>query len=170
MGMENARHKAVKFILNCIGKRASAEAERLHGVDNPHAGTFVIQKGLKQDFGREVARMHWSHRPFATRYDVVRISNGNKAIYVPILGLDGDQNKGVAKLGYDLRTRLGISAEDISSGKKFELKVEKTGFWAQLFWYLSTKDPAVKVPAWLAFWSVLLGLSGFVLGVFSLIF
>tara|TARA_B100001778_G_scaffold331272_1_gene335379 strand:- start:3494 stop:3703 length:210 start_codon:yes stop_codon:yes gene_type:complete len=57
--------------------------------------------------------------------------------------------------------------EAIGSDKKFSLTIEQTGLWGQLYWYLFTKDPAVKVPAWLAFWSVFLGAAGLLLAIFS---
>jgi hypothetical protein len=51
---------------------------------------------------------------------------------------------------------------------QFELTIEQTGLWGQLYWYLCAKDPAVKVPAWLAFWSVFLGAAGLLLAIVSI--
>lgn len=150
-----------------IADRVKKEVTRLHNPEkgNPCTDSFKIEKALKADFGREVARMHWSKRRFASRYDIVRITHDKRQVLVPILGLDGQENTKVAKLGYDLRTRLGIHL----SGDNVELTVEQVGWWGQLYWYLSTKDPAVKVPAWLAVWSVLLGFFGLVLALLSIV-
>lgn len=160
----------LKQLMSFIAWRADLESNRLHDPKNgnPHTSNFTIEKALGRDSGREVARMHWSHRPFATRYDVVRMSCNGNQIFVPILGLDGDENIGVARLGYDLRTRLGLPKDVIGSNRKFDIAIEQTGLWGQLYWYLCAKDPAVKVPAWLAFWSVFLGAAGLLLAVLSI--
>jgi hypothetical protein len=59
-----------------IAWRADRESQNLHDLQkgNPQTAYFNIEKALKNDFGREVVRMHWSHRPFASRYDVVRVT------------------------------------------------------------------------------------------------
>jgi len=160
----------LKYLMRFISWNADREAKKLHNeeIGNPYAASFKIEKALRRDFGREVARMHWSHRSFATRYDIVRvIYNGNKVL-VPILGLAGDENIGIARLGYDLRTRLGLPKEAIGSGTEYNLTIEQTGLWGQLYWYLCAKDPAVKVPAWLAFWSVFLGTAGLLLAMVAM--
>ncbi|MCK7613814.1 hypothetical protein [Roseibium sediminicola] len=162
----------LKQLMTFISRRVEKEVQELRNSikGNPHVADFKVEKALKADFGREVARMHWSHRPFASRYDIVRISHADKQILVPILGLDGENNIGIAKLGYDLRSRLGISKTDLSNDRKIQLTIDLVGWWGQLYWYLNTKEPAVKVPAWLAFWSVLLGFAGLLLALLSMIF
>jgi hypothetical protein len=159
----------LKQLMSFIAWRADRESKRLHDPqnDNPHTASFEIDKALARDRGREVARMHWSHRPFATRYDVVRVTYNGNQIFVPILGLDGEKNIGIARLGYDLRTRLALPKDAVGSNRKFDITIEQTGLWGQLYWYLSAKDPAVKVPAWLAFWSVFLGAAGLLLAALS---
>ncbi|WP_353628650.1 hypothetical protein ABM428_16890 (plasmid) [Sulfitobacter sp. TCYB15] len=156
-----------EVLMSFIAWRADQESKRLHSSEagNPQIAQFSIKKALKNDFGREVVRMHWSHRPFATRYDVVRITYETNQIFVPILGLDGNEQVGIARLGYDLRKRLGVPNDAVGQETKFDLIIEQTGLWGQIYWYLCTKDPAVKVPAWLAFWSVLLGAAGLMLAI-----
>lgn len=160
-----------KFLLKVIARKAEKEVCGLHNPrrGNPHTAGFRIKKELKEDSGREVARMHVSNRRFASRYDIIRIKHGTNQVFVPILGLDGVENKAVARLGYDLRERLGISKTDVSTDKRINLTTEQVGWWGQLYWYLSTKDPAVKVPAWLAFWSFILGATGLTLAVLSIL-
>lgn len=160
----------LKYLMLFILWRADREAKHLHDSQegNPHTASFRIEKALRSDFGREIARMHWSHRSFATRYDVVRVTYNGNQVFVPILGLDGDENVGIARLGYDLRIRLGLPKDAIGSDARFSLTIEQTALWGQLYWYLCTKDPAVKVPAWLAFWSVFLGAAGLLLAIISL--
>ena len=130
---------------------------------------FIIKKSLKNDFGRDVVRMHWSHRPFATRYDIVRISHEGKYVYAPILGLRGDEKRGIAHIGYDLRKRLGLPDEATDGDRHFKLTIEKARLFGQLQWYLCTKDPAVKIPAWLAAWSLVLGALSLILSVVSML-
>lgn len=165
------REWLLKQVMAFIAKRMEKEILDLRSPEkgSPYSADFQIDGALKADFGREVARMHWSNRRFASRYDIVSIKHENKRILVPILGLDGEANRNIARLGYDLRTRLGISSSDVSDGARINLTIEQVGWWGQLYWYLSTKDPAVKIPAWLAFWSVILGLGGFVLGLIGLL-
>lgn len=160
----------LKYLMFFIAWRADRESQNLHDLQkgNPQTAYFNIEKALKNDFGREVVRMHWSHRPFASRYDVVRVTYENRQIFVPILGLDGSENRGIARLGYDLRDRLGLPMDAVDQKTQFELTIEQTGLWGQLYWYLCAKDPAVKVPAWLAFWSVFLGAAGLLLAIVSI--
>ena len=165
------RKWVVKHLMMFIYWRADRECTYLHNLENgnPHTASFVIEKALKNDLGREIARMHWSHRRFATRYDILRITHNGKKIFVPVLGLDGDKNVHIARLGYDLRDRLGLPNDVVGTEEKFGLTIEQTGLWGSLYWYLNTRDPAVKVPAWLAFWSVFLGATGLLLSVLSII-
>jgi hypothetical protein len=160
----------IKFIMWLIQIAADRGVRRLHNHvdDNPHKNKFKIQSALESDFGREVVRMHWTHRRFATRYDIVRITYRDSHIYVPILGLDGAENRGIARIGYDLRVRLGMPRHAKNSAVEFELTIEKAGFFGQLHWYLSTSDPSVKIPAWLAFWSITLSVVSIALTVISL--
>ncbi|MBL3576243.1 hypothetical protein JMK10_02945 [Rhodovulum sulfidophilum] len=160
----------LKRLMHFISWRSQREIQKLHDPNrgNPHNGSFIVRRSLKSDFGRQVARMHWSNRPFANRYDIVRISHKDNHIFVPVLGLGEDESGHIARLGYDLRRKLNLPKDATVKEERFNLTIEKAGFWGQLYWYLSANDPAVKVPAWLAFWSVMLGLAGFLLAILSL--
>ncbi len=66
-------------------------------------------------------------------------------------------------MAFDTRQALGVKK---NAQLDFELKA--LGWFDKLRWYLRTPDPRIFIPAWLAIWSVGLGVVGIVLGVVSL--
>lgn len=68
-------------------------------------------------------------------------------------------------MAFDTRTALGVK-------KKGELNfsLSKVGFLKRVLWYLTNSNPMIHIPAWLAVWSVALGLIGTIIGVISIVY
>jgi hypothetical protein len=69
---------------------------------------------------------------------------------------------GKGKIGIDSR---GCSLLKLKAGRTYEFVFERTSYWRKLKWAREAADPSARMAMWIAYWSVLLGLAGFVLGV-----
>ena len=78
-----------------------------------------------------------------------------------LLGHDDDS---AIYMAFDTRQALGVEKNEPLN---FELKA--LGWFGKMLWYVRTPDPRIYIPAWLAIWSVGLGVIGIVLGVISLL-
>jgi hypothetical protein len=121
-------------------------------------------KGLdRSEWGSSIVRMHHSHRSGIGRYGVARIANTSdpsKSYDAVLLGHD---DVSAIYMAFDTRQALGVEKNESLS---FELKA--LCWFSKLLWYLRTPDPRIYIPAWLAIWSVGLGVIGIVLGFISL--
>lgn len=113
------------------------------------------------DIGRDLVRINIKDRPEnVNRHDIVVLNvNGKSALAV----IRGNDEPGEINIDIDIRDDLALQL-----GKRYSFIIEKAGCFSRLWWYLRARDPAVRIPAWLAFWSVVLGFAGFILGVVSL--
>ncbi|MRX33202.1 hypothetical protein [Aminobacter sp. MDW-2] len=123
---------------------------------------FVVKKAQADDAGRGRVRIHYKRRGGAPRYSVMRLTSANR-VQTLVSALGHDEGEEEIWMDFDLRNRFGVKADD-----KIEITVSSAGPLDKLWWYLSAADPAVRIPAWLALWSVFLGAAGVVLGVISL--
>lgn len=120
----------------------------------------------KLDFhqrGMGRAAMKYWRRNGADRFDVVRISRGDgKFVLAAVIGHEKADD--ILQLDYDLRRRLSVNVDEC-----VELCVEKLGWLGTICWYVTVKDPVVRISARLAVISVALGLVGLFLGIISLV-
>ncbi|WP_397547363.1 hypothetical protein ABUL39_02975 [Rhodothermus marinus] len=89
--------------------------------------------------------------------------NRTRTGYAIVRGV-GDESGRVIYVDERLRNFLGIKP-----GDSVQVVLKKTGLIGQLIWAWRASDPAYRVAARLAVLSFILGLLGFILGVFSLI-
>jgi hypothetical protein len=66
----------------------------------------------------------------------------------------------IIKLDHDLRKALGVEV-----GQKVEMEVKKCRLLGILRWYLTVPDPLIRVPAYLALVSTVLGLLSVVMSI-----
>lgn len=122
-------------------------------------------KGLdRTEWGSSIIRLHRSHRSGIGRYGVARIVNAadpSRSCDAVLLGHDDET---AIYMAFDARQSLGVN-----KGQRLSFELEELGWFGKLIWYLKTPDPRIYIPAWLAAWSVVLGLLGFLLGVISLL-
>lgn len=122
-------------------------------------------KGLdRSEWGGSIVRLHHSHRSGIGRYGVARIINTadrSRSFDAVLLGHDDET---AIYMAFDARQSVGID-----KGQRLSFDLKELGWFGKLRWYLKTPDPRIYIPAWLAAWSVVLGLLGFLLGVVSLL-
>jgi hypothetical protein len=93
-----------------------------------------------------------------SRWGVGKITNLDNGNTVTAVVLGHDRQYAIF-MAYDMREALDLKKDSMAN-----LQIERVSLFGKLRWYLCTPDPAVHVPAWLAFWSVVLGLLGLGLG------
>lgn len=123
---------------------------------------FKICSPETADIGRWRVRLSKKNRFDAGRHCLLKISHGDKSGY--FVGLGHNKGDAVAQMDLDLREHLGVSG----TGDEVELKIELINGWRSICWYLRHRDPYVYVPAWVGFWSLILGVFGLAIGILSL--
>lgn len=113
------------------------------------------------DTGRLLVRLNKKYRGGIPRYGIAKLSNTKNANSVKVLVLGHDDDTAIF-MPYDIRVALGAD-----KGDTLEFTIAKTGLLGKVHWLLGTPDPAVHVPAWLTLLSVILGVSGVVIALFS---
>jgi len=122
-------------------------------------------KGLEQrEWGAMRVRLHKTHRNGIPRYGIAKIVNTANSKHVVAILL-GHEDAGSVYLDYDARDSL-----DVAKGQKLQFTVSSTSLLRRLWWYLTINDPIIRIPAWLAVWSVVLGIAGIGLGLASILY
>lgn len=123
---------------------------------------FVVAPAPESDVGRMRVRIHYKSRAGVSRHGIIRLtSERGRSVLASALGHELDQN--AILMDYDVRSALGLS-----KGQSAELKIEPAGAVGTVKWYLGNPDPAIRAPALIAIWSLVLGASGVVLSIISL--
>ena len=122
-------------------------------------------KGLdSSEWGHSIIRLHYKHRRGIGRYGVARIINASDRTRHCDVVLLGHDDETAIFMAYDNREALGVA-----KGEDLSFEVEELGLLRKLWWYLRTPDPRIYIPAWLAAWSVCLGVIGIVLAIISML-
>lgn len=124
--------------------------------------TYEVAKLDLRNAGKGRVGLHYQMRDKAQRFDIVRVMNceTGRHIFAAAIGIrDGEPNN-LIKLDLDMRNALGVS---VASSVSFE--VRKAHSFEVLWWFLSVKDPAVRIAAWLSAVSVILGVISVLLAV-----
>lgn len=114
-----------------------------------------IVKLPAHDVGRLLVRLNVAYRGTGLgRYGIAKITNNKikKSILVLMLGHD---KTNAIYMPVDIRMALGVD-----KGAELDFEVEKVGLLGKIRWYLSTPDPAVHIPGWIAVVGVVVGLIG----------
>ncbi|MCT8989528.1 hypothetical protein NYR54_04345 [Chelativorans sp. SCAU2101] len=122
--------------------------------------TWRVVKARVPDTARDVIRLHKKHRGTIGRHDVVKLSANGNSCHVSVLGTEEED---VIEMDLDTRLDLGVMHD-----QTYEFSLTRAGVVGQLRWYLDAKSPAIRIPAWLAFWSLLMGSAGAMLGLLGL--
>lgn len=120
---------------------------------------FTLGAPPAADIGRWRIRLAKADRLGARRHSLLKVSHGNKSGY--FVGLGHEDGAGIVQVDYDVREHLGMGGK----GSNADLKIELVTGWRSLCWYLQHRDPYIYVPAWLAAWSLSLGLVSILLGI-----
>ncbi len=122
--------------------------------------TFQIHEMHLRHSGLSRAALHYERRDKAKRFQIVRIMRCDNGLFIhaAVLGLGAGEPKNRIRLDRDLRELLGVEL-----GASCQLEVTKCGWLRTLAWFLTVRDPMVRVSAWLAAISIILGIMGIVL-------
>lgn len=111
------------------------------------------------DAGRLLVRLNERHREGIPRYGIAKIRNQMNGKTVVALMLGHDNEKAIF-MPFDIRTRLGLE-----KGEKLNFSIAKVSTVGKAIWYLTTPDPSVHLPAWIAFLSLIVAVIGMVLAI-----
>ncbi|WP_011581039.1 MULTISPECIES: hypothetical protein [Chelativorans] len=123
--------------------------------------TLRVMKARVPDTARDIVRIHKKHRNGIGRNHVVKLSVNGNSSYVSVLGTE---EEGAIEMDLDTRLDLGVMFD-----QTYDFSFTKAGRLGQLRWYLDSNNPSIWIPAWLAFWSVILGAAGAILGLAGLV-
>ncbi|WP_037546516.1 hypothetical protein [Stappia stellulata] len=128
-----------------------------------HTKKFKIRRMFKEHVGLGRTAINYKFRNGTNRFEIVRISkcDGCK-ILASVIGHDLAEN--VICLDIDLRRALKVEP-----GDELELTVKKADLFDTIWWYLTVRDPRVRISAVLALISVVFGGLGLLLGLCSLL-
>lgn len=105
--------------------------------------------------------IHISKRDGADRHDIVLISRDDgRFVSGSVIGHERKSNE--LQLDYDLRRALGANLNE-----ELELTMERLRWPGVLHWYVTVRNPHIRISAILAIVSVGLGVVGLVLGALS---
>ncbi|MER8762876.1 hypothetical protein [Mesorhizobium sp. M0968] len=124
--------------------------------------SYIVHEALEGDAWTGRIRVHHSRRGGAERFEVVKVTPETGRPFLAV-ALGHRLSPADIRLDFDQRETLGVR-----EGDSVKLRIDRVGLKGKLWWYLHHGDPAIHVPAWLAFWSVLLGGLGLILSLVSL--
>nr|WP_321461175.1 hypothetical protein [uncultured Cohaesibacter sp.] len=125
--------------------------------------THLRVRGLPpNDSGRLLVRLNSKYRAGIPRYGIALITNQANKKSVKALVLGHDKQTAIY-MPYDIRDALCVEKDGF-----LEFTIQKVGWVGKICWLLTTLDPAVRIPAWLALLSICLGVLGVALSLFSL--
>lgn len=120
-----------------------------------------VEKLDLRNTGKGRAGIHVSNRDGAGRFQIVKLTRCDNGLHVlaAVIGLNKSSPSNVIRLDRDLRNALGVD----QSEDTVRLEIKRVGLPSTLWWFLTVRDPAVRVSAWLALTSVALGFLSVVL-------
>jgi len=122
---------------------------------NTHS--FTIGRCPEKHTGQGRALINYKKRDRTKRFQIVRLTAPQgRCAYAAVVGHYDPEY--IIKLDYDLRKTLGVEV-----GQKVEIEVKKCRLLGILRWYLTVPDPLIRVPAYLALVSTILGFISLVL-------
>ena len=131
---------------------------------------FKVQCAAKEDIYREFVRVSEqysldAHGRIILEGSVCKIRTPDATAYGIVRGTREAPHWPEPTVALDERLRNILH---IAIGEEIDIRFTKVGPWGQLCWAWEASDPAYRVAARLGLLSVVLGIVGFVLGLFSL--
>lgn len=126
-----------------------------------------------EDVFKDIARIHESQRGGLPLGTICKISVGKASRYLSIRGLPAEtlerrklptQAPNYILLDEVARSDLGLKLQS-----KYRFKIVPASWCGRVWWACSATDPAARVSALIATWSLALAVIGLVLGVWSVL-
>lgn len=117
--------------------------------------TFEVQALDLRNAGKGRAAVHYCKRDKAKRFQILKVLRCDTGAFVlaAAIGVRKNDPDDRIRLDMDLRDALGVEL-----GKRVRLEVTKCGLLGTLVWFVTVRDPVVRVSAWLAVVSLSLGI------------
>lgn len=121
-------------------------------MDERRTHTFIVRKAPEKHTGNGRVLINYQLRDNARRFEVVRIvAPSGKQAFAAVIGHYDKPD--VIKMDYDLRTTLGLKENE-----QTPLEITRCRLPGTIWWYLTARDPLIRVPAILAAVSIFLGI------------
>ena len=115
------------------------------------------------DVFEDMVRVHQSHRPEVPAGRILWMKHGRRR---RLLAARGSHHNTVGQAAIDLKTRRELRIPRY--GEVVEITFEKANWAWSVVWACTASNPIARIAAWLGVVSVMLGLLGVALGVWSL--
>jgi hypothetical protein len=113
---------------------------------------FKIEKIDHQHVGRKRVVIAEKLRDNALRHQIVKLTTPTgKFVFLEVIGRSNAEEL-VLGLDRDDRTHLGIKL-----GEELDIEVTRCGVLGQFRWFVGSNEPNIRLTAWLALISVVLG-------------
>jgi len=125
-------------------------------VDQAKTNVFIVKQAPENHVGNGRVLINFQRRDGAKRFEIVRVvaASGRQGFAAAVGHYDDPD---IIMMDYDLRATLGVNV-----GETIPLEVTRCGVAGTLRWYLTVRDPIIRVPA-------VLGAISFFLGIISLL-
>jgi len=126
------------------------------------ANELLVYKLSGDQMYKDTVHVHSEERGGMKNGDIVRVTvtKDDGSRHSGFFAIRGRPGKG--RIGIDF---LGCSRLKIKAGGTYKFAFEGTRCWTKIGWAREAADPSARIAMWIAYWSALLGLAGFVLGV-----
>lgn len=104
-----------------------------------------VRKLPTGDNGRLLVRLNIKYRSEINRYGIAKITNNEQENLSKIVLVLGHEDDEAIFMPFDIRTTLKVK-----KGDKLDFSIEEVGVFGKISWYVSSPDPAVYIPAWIA--------------------
>lgn len=126
-------------------------------LDRANTHSFTVGRCPEKHTGQGRALINYKKRDRTKRFQIVRLTAPQgRCAYAAVVGHYDPEH--IIKLDYDLRKTLGVEV-----AQELEIEVKKCRLLGILRWYLTVPDPLIRVPAYLALVSTILGFISIIL-------
>lgn len=121
---------------------------------------LVVKDALRSDVHKDTVRVHWEDRGGFKNGSIVAVTVNGKTRPLVMRGLNDDR-KGQILFDFVLRDEFHLKND-----QRYKFVFKSVNPFAQVGWACKHSDPGIRVAAWIAIWSAVVGT---ILGVIGLI-
>jgi hypothetical protein len=113
---------------------------------------------------KDTVHVHYAERNHMPNGEIVRVSvtHADGARQQSLFAMRGRNREDPGKIGIDF---IGGAKLKVEFNQKYQFTFEKASLLERLRWARESADPTARIAMWIAYWSAIIGVAGFVLGV-----